>query len=436
MSLRLYSLLLLIALLVACQLDALPAVGPTVIPFPTMTPGQVLRGPLPTVPAGGSISASGLSNPATAVALANRPTATPDYAACPPPAQGGLLPAPDNGRQMVVDIDTFLSAGGSPLTLETDLRDSWNALGSGGVRADLDLTGEGVAAVIASFETPDEGGMLVIFTCSDGRYVMRYQYTSDGDAPRLAQVGDMNFDNRPELMFSSQHCEAPDVCSFRTQLVTWRGDLGRFVSLLSGEIESERVPVVTDMDSDEVGEIVVQFESAGNAATGPLRTGVSIYDWNGAAYVQSVTQLDPPRFRIQVIHEADRALNRLNAQEAVPLYQLALESPSLEPWLNDEGPILQSYALYRLLLGYAYMADERAVEIYQRIVDGFPDGETAPVYVPLATAFWNAFQVTNNLRSACQEAKEFITTRPEAVDLLNRYGSRSPAYSESTVCPF
>ena len=99
MSLRLYSLLLLIALLVACQLDALPAVGPTVIPFPTMTPGQVLRGPLPTVPAGGSISASGLSNPATAVALANRPTATPDYAACPPPAQGGLLPAPAVLRQ-------------------------------------------------------------------------------------------------------------------------------------------------------------------------------------------------------------------------------------------------------------------------------------------------------------------------------------------------
>jgi len=435
MSLRLYSLLLTIALVAACQ-PALPAaVAPTIIPFPTMTPGQVLRGPLPTVVPGGS--ASGLSNPATAVALANRPTATPNYAACPPPAEGGLLPAPATGREMVSDIDTFLSAGGAPLTLETDLRDHWNVLGdSGSVRADLDLTGEGAPEVVASLNTPDEGGMLVIFTCSDSRYVMRYQYTTDGDAPRLAQVGDMNFDNQPELMFSSQRCETPDSCTYQTQLVSWRGDLGRFVSLLSGEIESERVPVVNDLDSDEVGEIVVQFESPGNASTGPLRTGVTIYDWNGAAYVQSVTQLDPPRFSIQVIHEADRALNRLNAQEAIPLYQLALESTSLEPWLNDEGSILQSYALYRLLLGYAYMADERTLEVYQRIIDTFPDGETAPVYVPLATAFWNAFQVTNNLRSACHEVKEFITTRPEAVDLLNRYGSRSPAYSESTVCPF
>lgn len=435
MSLKLYSLLLLITLVAACQPAPPAAVAPTVIPFPTMTPGQLLRGPLPTVIPGGS--ASGLSNPATAVALANRPTATPNYAACPPPVNGGLLPAPATGREMVSDIETFLSAGGASQTLETDLRDLWNVLGdSGGVRADLDLTGEGVPDIVASLNTPDEGGMLVIFTCSDSRAIMRYQYTIDGDAPRLAQVGDMNYDNRPELMFSSQRCQSADLCSYLTQLVTWRADLGRFVSLLSGEIESESVPVVSDMDNDEVGEIVVQFENPGNAATGPLRTGVTIYDWNGAAYVQSITQLDPPRFRIQVIQEADRAMNRLNAQEAVPLYQLALDSTALEPWLNDEGPILQSYALYRLLLSYAYMADDRALETYQRIVDSYPDAETAPVYVPLATAFWNAFQVTNNLRSACHEVKEFISTRPEAVDLLNRYGSRSPAYSETTLCPF
>ena len=61
---------------------------------------------------------------------------------------------------------------------------------------------------------------------------------------------------------------------------------------------------------DQIAEIVLQFTNAGNATTGPLRTGMTIYDWNGAAYVQSITQLDPPRFRIQVIHEADRLLNR------------------------------------------------------------------------------------------------------------------------------
>jgi len=29
-----------------------------------------------------------------------------------------------------------------------------------------------------------------------------------------------------------------------------------------------------------------------------------------------------------------------------------------------------------------------------------------------------------------------IESRPEALDLMNRYGSRSPQYTESDLCPF
>lgn len=435
MSLRLYLLLFVCLLAAACQSEGQAVTAPTVQPFMTMTPGQLLRGPLPTpAPAGDEV----LSNPATAVALANRPTATPNYAACPAPAEPNLAPKPLSARQMVDDIDAFLSAGGAPLQLDTALRENWDALGEhGGVRADFDLTGEGVPDVVVTLRTPDEGGMLAIFTCSDGYYVMRYQVTFEGEPPQLLQVGDMTYDNQPELMFASRACAAADDCAYTTQLVGWRGDLGRFVSLLGGDIESERAPTVEDMDNDEIGEIIVRFDNPGSATTGPLRTGITIYDWNGAAYVPSVTQLDPPRFRIQVIHEADRAFNRLNAQEAIPLYQLALNGSGLEPWLNDEGALLDSYTRYRLVVAHAYTAaDESALEAYQQLVDRYPDAETAPVYVPLASAFWNAFQVTNNLRSACQEAKDFMTTHPEAVDLLNRYGSRSPAYSDTTLCPF
>jgi hypothetical protein len=429
----LYSLLLILVLVAACQPEVQAIMPPTAIPFPTMTPGQVVRGPLATAaPLDNSI----ISNPATAVALANRPTATPNYADCPPSASASLPPVPLTGRDMVDAIDMYLTSGGDPAALEAVLRDDWAALSSGAVRTDFDLTGEGTADIVVSLQTPDEGGMLVVFTCSDGRYTLRYQATYEGSAPQLVQVGDMNYDNLPELMFSSQRCEAADACSTTTQLITWRNDLGRFVSLLNGEIVSADAPTVEDMDADEVGEIVVRFTNPGSATTGPLRTGITIYDWNGASYVQSISQLDPPRFRIQVIHEADRALNRLNAQEAVPLYQLSLQSTSLEPWLNDEGPILQSYALYRLMLASAYVADGNTVDAFQQIIELYPDGENAPVYVPLAMTFWNAYQVTNNLRSACQEVKEFISARPEAVDLLNRYGSRSPIYTDTTLCPF
>jgi hypothetical protein len=44
--------------------------------------------------------------------------------------------------------------------------------------------------------------------------------------------------------------------------------------------------------------------------------------------------------------------------------------------------------------------------------------------------------VTNNLHSACLEVQDIITARQEALTLLNRYGSRSPTYTATDVCPF
>ncbi len=395
-----------------------------------------MQGPLPTV-AALPVSGGGLANPATAVALSNRPTPTPNYTECPVPDEVDMAGVTPNARAMIDEIARFLSAGGSPVTLENHLRTEWRVLGETGVvRSDLDLTGEGTPDVLLTMTAPDDGGTMVLLTCTDGRYAVRYQYSAGGGIPQLIQIGDMNFDNTPEILFTAEVCAEETNCANVTQLITWQGRLGRFVSLLGGEIESVSVPSVSDVDNDQIGEVVLRLDNPGTAETGPLRTGVTIYDWNGAGYVQSVTQLDPPRFRIQVIHEADRALERLNADEAIGLYQLAQTSPALEPWRNDEAPILESYLLYRLLLAYAYTASEALLPTYQTLLERFPDATTAPVYVPLATTFWNAFQVTNNLRSACLEVREFIATRPEALDLMNSYGSQSPVYTDNTLCPF
>jgi hypothetical protein len=54
----------------------------------------------------------------------------------------------------------------------------------------------------------------------------------------------------------------------------------------------------------------------------------------------------------------------------------------------------------------------------------------------MSIAFWDALQVTNNLHSACLEVQDIIRARPEALSLLNRYGSRSPTYTADELCPF
>ncbi len=94
-----------------------------------MTPGRVIDAPLQ--PISGGALAGGLSNPATAIALANRPTPTPDYAACPTPDDALTLDgaAPGSARLMDDAIAAFLSDGGTVANLETGLRDQWNVLG-------------------------------------------------------------------------------------------------------------------------------------------------------------------------------------------------------------------------------------------------------------------------------------------------------------------
>lgn len=435
MPLRLYIASLLLLLVAACQpaVEAPPA--PTVIPFPTMTPGRLLRGALPTVEA--NANAAGLANPATAVALANRPTPTPDYSHCPPPATTSLPPLPDTGRAMAEAITRFLSEGGAPATLESRLRNDWDVLGENGlVRADFDLTGEGASDVIVAYQTPDEGGMLLILSCGDGRYVPRYQYAGGDSAPQIIQIGDMTFDNSPELLFVATTCESGSRCRHNTELVTWSSQLGRFVSLLGSDIVAEVLPTVSDMDNDQIAEIVLQFTNAGNATTGPLRTGMTIYDWNGAAYVQSITQLDPPRFRIQVIQQADRNLANGNTNEAIALYELALQNTELRNWFNDDEAVLRSYALYRLITAYAFTENENLLPAFQSMQQNYPDPLNAPVYVQMATSFWNALQVTGNLRSACIEAQNIARSRADAINLLTRYRGQAPAYTAESLCPF
>lgn len=431
---RRYTLLILL-LFAACQPTPVAVnQAPAVIPFPTMTPGRQIRGVLPTVVA---LSLDGnLANPATAVALANRPTATPDYTSCPPSASPVLSDAPANSPEMADEIARYLSFGGSPEALETALRDDWGVLSEvGTVRANMDFTGEGTVDVIAAYSVPGAGGSLLVLGCAAGRYIPFYQADTPG-VPQIVQAGELNANGTPEILYSSQQCLTEDDCSYRTQLVTWEPNEGQFISLLSGAIISQNLPEIGDFDNDRVIEIIIRMTSTGTPATGPLRTGVTIYDWNGVNYARSITQLDPPRFRIQVIQQADRSLANGNTNEAIALYELSLQNTELRNWFNDDETVLRSYALYRLITVYAFTENENLLPAFQSMQQNYPDPLNAPVYAQMGNAFWNALQVTGNLRSACIEAQNIARSRADAINLLTRYRGQAPAYTAESLCPF
>lgn len=423
-------------LLAACQPTTPTNTVPTAYPFPTATVGRTVHGVLPLAQAAGGGS---LANPATAAALSNQPTATPDYSACPAPRETVLGERPLSPRGIVESLIRYLSDGGTRSALETGMRD-WGFLGETGyLRGDLDLTGEGAPEIIIGYTQGElaENGVMLILGCANGGYVSRYQAIASGEnPPQILDILDLNYDQQPDILFTDRVCQAENVCTYQTQLITWNAELGRFSSILNSAINSDKPPEVRDIDNDNVGELIVRLDNAGSAATGPLRTGINIYDWNGSVYVLSIIQLDPPRFKIQVVHEADRAFALRDTSKAIPLYNLALDDPALQAWRNDDPVILHSYTLYRLLLAYAYTEDSRLLNHYQRIIDTFPDPAARPVYATMSDTFWNALQVTNNLHSACLEVLVVIVQQPEALTFINRYGSRSPSYSAPELCPF
>lgn len=417
---------------------------PTAYVLPSVTPGQRIAGVLPPVidlPPPDST----LSNPATAAARSAPTTPTPNQRLCPEvDASEDLAPIPNLPDDLLSEIARFLSSGGEVDKLENQLERRWDVLDENGyVRFNTDLTGEGEPEIILGLTAPGDLGLLAVFGCQDGRYDLLYQFTTDDtQPPEILWQGDLNRNFRNDLLFTSQICDEDSLCQYDTYLVEWQPNLGRFINLFEGSIQSDSIPRINDTDDDDVTEILIPLESSGTSATGPLRTGLHIYDWNGVVYTLSIIQLDPPRYRIQIIHEADRNFAQLAMEDAANLYIQAIDPESdMRYWFNDGETILTSYSLYRLLLVYAFTDDVQQAGVFERINTEFPltaveATADLPVYAEMAYAFWNTLTATSNLHSACLDVQGVIETREEALTLLNRYGRRNPTYTALDLCPF
>jgi len=428
-------LILLMLLLAACAAPP-DTTAPLTLPpnaFPTVTPGRMVQGPLPTpVPTNPNAL-----DPAQAGAV--RPFPTPNRAACPQPDAAAVLGSEPATTSTAIagQLAAYFTQGGSTATAEAALRQrGWIGANDGFVRGELDMTSEGHPEPIAAFRA-DDGGALVIFACADGSYQPAYTFVMPGTAvPQLITTNDLNFDQRPDLLFALLTCGDAGRCHYAIQVAAWNAARSAFVNLLAGPLTTATLPTVEDYDQDHVLEIIVRHDDDGDASTGPLRTGFSVYDWNGTIYTRSITQLNPPRYRIQVLQQADTAFDAGQWSEAAGLYTLGLSDPNLAEWINDDDEVLRAYALYRLVLTYAAIGDPRAGETVEMARATFPDIGAAPVYHELLEIFWTAYSPAGSAVGGCAAVNAIIPERPAAVDRLNRYGSASPSVTGADLCPF
>ena len=123
-------------------------------------------------------------------------------------------------------------------------------------------------------------------------------------------------------------------------------------------------------------------------------------------------------------------------EQAGQLLRESITNTDLRVWFQDSGDILTAYALYRLLLVYTFAENGDALSVYQETRNRFSNLETSPIYAFLTETYWQTYQTSNNLHVACLAVQEVIAQRPDTLDLLNRYGSRSPTYQAQALCPF
>lgn len=434
------SAIVLFTMLIISACQTTPITNPTDIPFPTMTVGQSLIGDLTTPSVRSGILPSGDDT----ITLVNRTTPTPDTGRCPFPAEGAELgDFPSTRVDAINALLQFLNDGSSVQRLQEEILSAWDAFGENGYLETVDLTGEGTVEIVLGYIAPGDVGTLLIFGCQEGRYVQLYELNSDGiDPPIVLALADINNSSPAEVVVTRRVCSDPEACELQTQIVAWAFSVGRFLNVLPGTLITLDPPELRDIDNDQVDELVISLDNNGTAATGPLRQGTNIYDWDGQFYVLSIIQLQEPDYRIQVIHEGDRLFSQLRMTDAITAYEAALANDDLRYWFNDGPTNTISYGQYRLILANAYLGSSPGViNTLNAMNDAFPLTEEqtlddAPVYVHMANLFVDTLSATGDLHESCLVVQEIITAREDALNFINRYGSRSPSYTELDICPF
>ncbi|MEB2287724.1 MAG: hypothetical protein OZ934_06420 [Anaerolineae bacterium] len=466
------ALLLLAALLTACD-SVTDVIGnrepptPTRRPLTTATPGGRLSvwlvtptgqfaAPSTPLPGGGVGHPVGPNATATAV-FATIQAAT-QVAAAPPPAPyfqpdecpAPAVPAPPSRPGSFGDysvmIGRYLSASGSSTVLEATLR-NWGAITERGgiVQADTDLTGDGIPEVIVTLynpatyneEAPLNAGQLLVYGCDSGGYRLLYQTVfNPGIAlPELVRVGDMNTDVKSELVFFAETCSGA-ACVKEARILSWNAVVGVFEELNNGQIVAINGRIsVLDVEGDGVLELTAAINPPGTAATGPQRSVLDTWDWNGEDYVLALREEVPgARYRIHAVYDADDLLRGGQWRPAILAYDEARTNRDLLAWTPPgETEALRAYAAFRIVITYARLGNARAETWLNTLIGENPPGTPGYGFAQMGGAFMDNFRATSDARAACAAA---IASGANVLGVLNSYGYANRAYTLNDVCPF
>jgi hypothetical protein len=294
------------------------------------------------------------------------------------------------------------------------------------------LTGAPDAEAIAG------DGSVTLWLCRGGTY-LRTEIAlprPDYGLPAIRLARDLTADGLPELIVAYPRCGA-HTCFAQYAVLQWDGS--GMVDRFQGASDDMPTPdlVIEADDAQAPAAIEITATGIGSVGAGPYRVWSRSWTWDGEAmaFVPGDPVIEPPRYRIHAIHDADDAYRRGDLSTALSLYQRAIDDDDLLDWpsAGERRQELAAYAAFRRVL--ALLTADEAVNARAE-VNRWPSaaGRSAEAYAGLARLLLSG-HADSELREACDAATSFARENPDAVLAPLDFGYANRTYAAEDICP-
>jgi hypothetical protein len=331
---------------------------------------------------------------------------------------------------------------------------------------EIDLTNDGIPELIARIING-----FVIYKCSNGKYEIILEWFGDAIGyVEILAIKDMNLDGIPEVVADATDCSGVGCRDIR--IYEWNGS--EFKEIGGAGADGPQGEQIVDTNGNGTFELVVDDGGCAFCIYLPHRLQITIYMWNGSAFVYSYQRFYDPEYRFEAIQDADRETLYGHYDQALLRYEQAIsgkldwwsparsehaqylqdnfffggdETPAITPTVTTtpppmdetEYPRLTAYAMYRMIILHVHLDEMGAAQTqYTTLEEKFRAGNPGHPYTEMATAFWDAYQSSQKMYNACAAAIAYADAHPEILTPLGSdyHGGQSHTYTPADVCPF
>lgn len=370
-----------------------------------------------------------------------QPTAKPSEP-CPVGATSSPPLISAESFDLVSSITEYLNAGGDLDELEIQIENLALLIQETPILIEEDFNGDGYFDLVISLLLPSEeaypfSGQSYVFLCQDNGYALAYSTSESSQAglPRFYAIEDLTGDELPDLVLGVEFCGA-HTCFTSVQVIIWTGST--FENRLQGssdDLPSPHVEIIEDPP-----EIVVTGEGVASIGAGPNRRVQRHWHWDEdlQSFVPSEDVQLPSSFRIHVLQDADQALMNRDLAAAVEGYIQVQEDDELLDWVDPEieRANLSALAGFKMVLAYILENDPSTAQAtLEDLTSKFPQGTTGASFQAMTQIFWEEYQSTEDVESACMAARMYAQENSAQVLEPLYFGYANPAYSADDVCP-